>query len=75
MAPDLELACAELRSLREQRDRLKAAVQRGLGQQVGRAVHAELVSRINELTAAYQALADALTRVEADRDVLRTALT
>ncbi|WP_311137227.1 hypothetical protein [Streptomyces sp. I6] len=61
VATDLELARAELRALREERDQLKAAVQRGLGQRVGRAGHAELVSRINELTAANQALADKLT--------------
>ncbi|MFI6697481.1 DUF6262 family protein [Streptomyces sp. NPDC050509] len=75
MATDLELARAELRALREERDRLKAAVQRGLGQQVGQAGHAELVARINELTATNQALADKLTRAEADRDGLQPALT
>lgn len=73
----LDLNCLEFdnRALREERDRLKAAVQRGLGQQVGQASPAELVSRIDELTAANQELADKLARAEADRDGLQSALT
>jgi chromosome segregation ATPase len=63
-----------LEHVREVRDRLKAKVQRGLGQQVGQAGHAELVTRINELTAANQELAHKLTRAETDRDGLQTAL-
>lgn len=46
---DLELARAELRNLRQERDRLKAKVQRGLGQQVEQAGHVELERRIREL--------------------------
>jgi hypothetical protein len=74
-ATDLELARAELRALREERDRLKAAVQRSLGQQVDQAGHAELVTRINELTAANRELVGGLVRAEADRDGRRIALT
>ncbi|MFD7288728.1 hypothetical protein [Streptomyces sp. NPDC059863] len=72
---DLELARAELRALREERDRLKAAVQRGLGQQVGQAGHAEPITRINELTAAHQELGIKPARAEADRDGRQSALT
>lgn len=37
---------ADLRIVRDERDRLKAKVQRGLGQQVDQAGSAELVARI-----------------------------
>ena len=46
---DLELARTELRNLRQERDRLKAKVQRGLGQQVEQAGNVELERRICEL--------------------------
>jgi hypothetical protein len=46
---DLELARTELRNLRQERDRLKAKVQRGLGQQVEQAGNVELERRIREL--------------------------
>ncbi|MGH3896688.1 MAG: DUF6262 family protein [Pseudonocardiaceae bacterium] len=49
LAVDLELARAELRRLRQERDRLKAKVQRGLGQQVEQAGSGELERRIREL--------------------------
>ncbi|MGW6769667.1 hypothetical protein ACWGBX_04530 [Streptomyces sp. NPDC055037] len=74
-ATDLELARAELRALREERDRLKATVQRGLGQQVGQAGNAELITRINELTAANQELGIKPARAEANRDGLQSGLT
>ncbi|MFF0795163.1 hypothetical protein [Streptomyces spiralis] len=75
MATDLELARAGLRALREERDRFEAAVQRGLGQQVSQASQAELVARIDELTAADQDLAEKLAHAEADRYGLRPQLT
>jgi integrase len=75
MATDLELARAEIRALRQERDRLTLAVQRGLGQQVAQAGQAQLVGRINELTAANQKLIGELTHAEADRDGLRATLT
>lgn len=46
---DLELARNELWTLRQERDRLKAKVQRGLGQQVEQAGNVELKRRIREL--------------------------
>ncbi|GAA0930910.1 MULTISPECIES: DUF6262 family protein [Streptomyces violaceusniger group] len=75
IATDLELARSELRTLREERDRLKAAVQRSLGQQVGQTTQTELVARIDELTTANQNLASKLSRTETDRDRLQNQLT
>ncbi|MGW2541250.1 DUF6262 family protein [Kitasatospora sp. NPDC001574] len=43
LAVDLELARAEIKDLREERDRLKAAVQRNLGQQLDQA-HGDLAT-------------------------------
>jgi seryl-tRNA synthetase len=51
LATDLEFARAELRRVREERDRLKAKVQRSLGHQVSQAGTAELVARIKDLIA------------------------
>lgn len=51
LATDLEITRAELRRTRDERDRLKAKVQRGLGHQVTQAGTAELASRIRDLTA------------------------
>ena len=54
LATDLELTRAELRNVHDERDRLRAKVQRGLGQQVDQAGSAELVTRINELVSRLQ---------------------
>lgn len=51
LATDLELTRAELRRTRDERDRLKAKVQRGLGHQVTQAGTTELATRIKDLTA------------------------
>ena len=51
LATDLEITRAELRRVRDERDRLKAKVQRGLGHQVHRAGTAELAARIKDLNA------------------------
>ncbi|WSA65803.1 DUF6262 family protein [Streptomyces sp. NBC_01800] len=74
LAIDLELNRAELRKLREERDRLKAAVQRGLGQQVQQAPVAELVARIQELTTQLQQRDSELTAARAEADTLRAEL-
>lgn len=50
LATDLEIARAELRRTRDERDRLKAKVQRGLGHQVTQAGTTELATRIKDLT-------------------------
>jgi chromosome segregation ATPase len=51
LATDLEITRAELRRTRDERDRLKAKVQRGLGHQVTQAGTTELAARIRDLTA------------------------
>lgn len=51
LATDLELTRAELRRTRDERDRLRAKVQRGLGHQVTQAGTTELAARIRDLTA------------------------
>jgi len=51
LATDLELTRDELRRTRDERDRLKAKVQRGLGHQVTQAGTTELAARIRDLTA------------------------
>lgn len=50
LATDLEITRDELRRTRDERDRLKAKVQRGLGHQVTQAGTAELANRIKDLT-------------------------
>lgn len=50
LATDLEITRAELRRTRDERNRLKAKVQRGLGHQVTQAGTAELATRIKDLT-------------------------
>lgn len=74
LATDLELARAELRKVRGERDRLKAAVQRGLGQQVEGESSRELVARVQELTEVNQVLAGRVRAAETERDELRGAL-
>lgn len=51
LATDLELTRAELRRTRDERDRLKAKVQRGLGHQIAQSGTTELATRIRDLTA------------------------
>jgi chromosome segregation ATPase len=50
LATDLEITRAELRRTRDERDRLKDKVQRGLGHQVAQAGTTELAARIKDLT-------------------------
>lgn len=77
LAVDLELTRAELKRTREERDRLKAKVQRGLGQQVEQADSAELVAHIQSLTVQLQRreveLAAAQREVAELRDELEQA--
>ncbi|WP_329356517.1 DUF6262 family protein [Streptomyces anulatus] len=75
LATDLELTRAELRRVREDRDRLKKAVQRGLGQQIDQAGSADLIARIDELTSQLQQRDEALAAVTTAREQLQTALT
>jgi hypothetical protein len=67
---DLELARADNARLRTERDRLKAAVQRGLGQQVNQLVAKDLVARVDELTHANQQLTTEVARLRTANDRL-----
>ncbi|MFD9607531.1 hypothetical protein [Streptomyces sp. NPDC059970] len=65
MKTDLALARQEITALREERDKLKDAVRRQLGQQLDQVGTGELAARIDELSrqnAELTAERDALTR-------------
>ncbi|MFJ2258597.1 DUF6262 family protein [Streptomyces sp. NPDC087844] len=74
LATDLKSARAQVRALTEERDRLRAAVQRSLGERVDAVSAKDLVARIQELTVANQHLAAKLARSEADARILQTEL-
>ncbi|QIZ37235.1 DUF6262 family protein [Saccharopolyspora sp. ASAGF58] len=74
LAVDLELTRAELRRTREERDRLRAKVQRGLGQQVAQAGNVELEKRIRELGDELQQRNAALAKAWSERDELQGKL-
>lgn len=71
---DLALTRAELRRISDARDRLKAKVQRSLGQQVDQSGSIELEERIRELGDELQQRDAAMARARAERDVLRAQL-
>ncbi len=71
---DLELARADNARLRTERDRLKAAVQRGLGQQLNQLTAKDLVARVDELTRANQQLTTELSRLRTDKQGLSRRL-
>ncbi|MEV8312374.1 hypothetical protein AB0P36_35090 [Streptomyces flavidovirens] len=69
MKTDLALARQEITALREERDKLKDAVRRQLGQQLDQVGTGELVARIDELSrqnAELTAERDELTRGKAE---------
>ncbi|WP_330296077.1 DUF6262 family protein [Streptomyces sp. NBC_00503] len=68
LATDLEFARAQVRALTEERDRLRAAMQRNLGEQVNVLASKDLVARVQELTVANQQLTAAMAQAEADRN-------
>ncbi len=74
LAVDLELTRAELKQVRDERDRLKAKVQRGLGQQIDQAGNVELETRIRELGDELRQSAEALAQSRAERDRLQNEL-
>jgi chromosome segregation ATPase len=74
LATDLEFARAQVRALTQERDRLRAAVQRSLGERVDAVSAKDLVARIQELTVANQQLAAKLAQAEADGRSLQTEL-
>ncbi|WP_405775750.1 DUF6262 family protein [Streptomyces sp. NBC_01538] len=71
---DLELSRTEIRALREERDKLKAALQRSLGQQLDQAAAKELVARIDELTSHNHELSGRLNQAQQDNRELRQRL-
>lgn len=74
LATDLEFARAQVRALTEERDQLRAVVQRNLGEQVNVLASKDLVARVQELTLANQQLAVAVTQAESERDGLLAEL-
>jgi chromosome segregation ATPase len=75
LATDLALVRAENRALREERDRLKKAVQRSLGAQLDQAGTKELTERVNELLAAVERITLERDEIRAERDDLKRRLT
>lgn len=71
---DLEVSRAEARVLREDRDKLRAALQRHLGHQLDHAATKDLVTRIDELTDHNRDLSGRLNRSEQDNRGLRQRL-
>lgn len=71
---DLELSRTEIRTLREERDKLKAALQRSLGQQLDQAAAKDLVARIDELTSHNHELSTQLQQVRQDNTQLSRCL-
>lgn len=74
LATDLEFARVQVRALIEERDRLRTAVQRNLGEQVNTLASKDLVARVQELTVANQQLAAAMAQAEASRNDLLAEL-
>ena len=72
---DLELARADNARLRTERDRLKAAVQRGLGHQLNQLAAKDLATRVDELTRANQQLITELSRLRTHNESLNRRLT
>lgn len=66
LATDLEITRAELRRTRDERDQLKAKVQRGLGHQVTQAGTTELAARIRDLTARIESQDSELAQATAE---------
>ncbi|MFC9181562.1 DUF6262 family protein [Streptomyces globisporus] len=64
LATDLELSKQQVTALRAERDQLKAALQRQLGQQLDQVGAADLVARVDELTRQHAELT-------AERDILQ----
>ena len=73
-ASDLELARAGNRELRQERDQLKAALQRALGHQLDQAENAGLAVRVADLTQACQRLTVERDQARAENSELQRRL-
>ncbi|WP_331742893.1 DUF6262 family protein (plasmid) [Streptomyces sp. NBC_01136] len=69
---DLELARQEITTLREERDRLRTALSRHLGQQLDALSSQDLTTRIDELTQHNHQLADQLQQATTENTTLST---
>jgi regulator of replication initiation timing len=74
LATDLALAVEENKALRAERDRLKQAVQRSLGDQLDQTGARELTGRVNELLQAVERLTVERDEIRAQRDQLKRQL-
>ncbi|TDP28650.1 hypothetical protein [Nocardia ignorata] len=72
---DLALAHAEITRLRSERDQLKATVQRQLGQQLDQLGAADLITRVDELTAHNKMLIEQLKAAQDSNVSLQQQLT
>jgi FtsZ-binding cell division protein ZapB len=71
LATDLQLARAETSKLRSERDQLKTALQRQLGDQLDRLSQQSLIDRVDELTGQNQQLTTENERIQQDNEALR----
>ncbi|CAL9278672.1 DUF6262 family protein [Streptomyces sp. SudanB182_2057] len=67
---ELELARQEIRTLREDRDRMRQAIQHQLGQQLDALDTGHLIERVDELTRTNQRLEDSLQQATDDNHEL-----
>jgi regulator of replication initiation timing len=74
LTTDLELARADNSKLRAERDQLRAALQRRLGEQLDQLSSQSLIDRVDELTQHNQRLADETKRLQEDNSTLRHRL-
>jgi len=74
LATDLELARADNGKLRAERDQLRAALRRRLGEQLDQLSNQSLVDRVDELAQHNQRLTAEAERLRADNETLRQRL-
>lgn len=74
LTTDLELARADNSKLRAERDQLKTALQRHLGEQLDQLSNQSLIDRVDELTQHNQRLTDETNRLQEDNSTLNHRL-
>ncbi|MGW3739866.1 hypothetical protein ACWD62_04460 [Streptomyces sp. NPDC005146] len=72
---ELETARQEIKNLRQERDRLRSAIQQQLGQQLDALTTPDLVGRVDELTRHNHQLADQLQQATEESTTLRARAT